>query len=271
MSILADIRFQAKVYVLYALQNLKVKMAYPWDFFTNMLGSFTYGVLNVLFLWVLLSKATDIVGWTFPELIFLYGFGEFCFGMFSIFFFHMTTSLSEHYIVEGYLDRLLVRPISPLLQLMMENLDMFDVVILLKGGVLMAWAWTQMTMPFDLAHLIALGVGLLIGSAVYLGVFLAVTSLSFWFPDRGGLLMPLFSMNDVSRYPLTIYPPGIRLFFSYLLPFAFAVFYPTVWVLEDGPLAWSILGQSVLAALACLIIGLGTFRAGVGRYESTGT
>jgi len=266
-----QIQFNLSIYLAYAFQNLKVKLSYPWDFFANLIGTFAYGVMNVLFLWVLLSKTTDIVGWTFPELVFLYGMGELCFGMFALFFFHMSMRLSEHYIVEGNLDRLLMRPIPPLMQLMMENLDLFDIVVLIKGAVLVGWAWSQMPDLFTVGNVLALILGVGIGSAVYMGIFLAVGSVSFWMPNRGRLMMPIFSLNDVSRYPITIYPLGIRIFFSYVIPFAFAAFYPTVWVLRSGPMAWQVLAASGGIAIVTIAVGYTIFRFGLARYESTGT
>ncbi|RJO66437.1 MAG: hypothetical protein C4523_12585 [Myxococcales bacterium] len=268
---LAAPAFYGRIYLAYAAQNLKIKLSYPWDFFVNLLGTATYGVLNVIFLWVLLQKTDAIAGWTFPELIFLYGVGEFCFGLFSIFFFHMVSRFSEHYLVEGNLDRLLVRPLPALLQLMMESLDMFDVVILLKGGALIGWAWANL--PLDVAPLVVLRLvsAIVLGTAVYLGIFLSATSLSFWLPDRGGLLMPLFSLSDASRYPLTAYPLGIRLFFSYVVPFAFVAFYPAVWALDKGPLADGVLQSTALAAAVSCGLGWLLFTRGLARYESTGT
>jgi len=271
MTLVQNIKFHLKIYFSYALQNLKVKMSYPWDFFANMLGTVTYALLNVAFLWVILNKTTAIKGWTFPELVFLYGMGEFCFGLFAILFFHMVTRLSEHYIVEGYFDRLLVRPISPLMQLIMENMDMFDLIILIKGAVLIGWSWAYMPLDFNFINILSVLLAFVVGATVYLGIFLSITSISFWLPDRGGLLMPLFSLSDVSRYPLTIYPPGIRLFFSYVIPFGFAAFYPTVWVLKSGPEALFVLLESSAVAVVMLAIAIIIFRLGVNRYESTGT
>ncbi len=265
-----NFRFHASIYLAYAAQNLKIKMSYPWDFFVNFLGTVTYGFLNIVFLWVLVSKVPSIAGWKFEELVFLYGIGELCFGFFSILFFQFCVRLSEHYIVEGHLDRLLVRPISPFMQLMMENLDVFDITILLKGSALVAWAWYKLGIPVAFDTIGSLALGLAIGTVIYLGLFLTAASLSFWLPDRGGMLMPLFSMSDVSRYPLTVYPLHIRLFFSYIIPFAYCAFYPAIWVLDKGDTSglWLTMG---VAASICVTVGLSLFHLGLARYESTGT
>jgi len=227
--------------------------------------------MNILFLWVLLDKTPDIVGWTFPEMIFLYGVGELCFGLFAIFAFHVSVRLSDYYIIEGHFDRLLVRPIDPLMQLMMENLDVFDLMILLKGAMLVAWAWFYMPLEFNLINFASLILGVLCGALVYLGTFLGIGSLSFWMPDRGGLLRPLFSINDVSRYPITIYPLGVRLFFSYVIPFAFAVYYPAVWVLESGVVAWEVLKPLLMMTVFVTSLAYIVFNRGLSQYESTGT
>lgn len=271
MTLIRSLWFHIAIYAQYAKQNLKVKMSYPWDFFVSLVGTLVYGVLNVTFLWVLLQKTPDIVGWTFAELVFLYGFGEITFGLFAIFFFHALMRLSEHYIVEGNLDRPLVRPISPLMQIMMENMDLFDIVILLKGGVLIAWAWGQIDLAFNFANLAGLLFGLTAGAFVYFGCFLLIGSVSFLFPDRAGLLMPLLSVSDVSRYPITAYPLAIRIFFSYIIPFAFVAFYPSVWLLDKGLVNDSLILYCALAAFVMMALGIFAFRYGLKHYQSTGT
>ena len=65
------------------------------------------------------------------------------------------------------------------------------------------------------------------GAVIYLAVFLILTSVSFWFEDRVGIVPPVFNMLTFGRYPLTIYNVFIQFLLSWIIPFAFASFYPT--------------------------------------------
>lgn len=256
----------------YVVQNAKIKASYPWDFFVEILGTITYGAMNILFLWTLIQHIPRIMGYDFPRLVFLYGFGEMSFGLFSFFLFGGLVRFSEYYLVEGNLDRVLLRPLPVLAQVVMEWIEVFDTIIWVKGIALMSWALWVMDTPLDLGFVAALVGALILAAAVYSGVFLAAAALSFWLPDRGGLMMPLYSLSDVSRYPITAYPLPVRLFFSYLIPFAYVAFVPCEWLF--GPAtetSWMGLGRLLIAAVLTLGIGIGLFLRGLRHYESTGS
>ena len=67
----------------------------------------------------------------------------------------------------------------------------------------------------------------LCGAVIYLAVFLILTSVSFWFEDRVGIVPPVFNMLTFARYPLTIYNVFVQFLLSWIIPFGFATFYPT--------------------------------------------
>ena len=107
-------------------------------------------------------------------------------------------------------------------------------------------------------------------SLVYMGVFLAITSVSFWAEDRMGLAPPVYNLIRFSRYPITIYSLPIRFLLTFVLPFAWVAFYPATWFL----------GSAEFGRLALLtpLVGLTVFggavliwQRGVRNYASTGS
>jgi ABC-2 type transport system permease protein len=72
------------------------------------------------------------------------------------------------------------------------------------------------------------------------------------------------------RYPLTIYDAWVRFALSFVIPFAFASFYPTARFLHRPEFLrefWAV--PLVAAATAALALSL--WKTGVARYHSTGT
>ena len=72
------------------------------------------------------------------------------------------------------------------------------------------------------------------------------------------------------RYPLTIYDAWVRLALSFVIPFAFASFYPTARFLrrpEFLPEFWAV----PLVAAVSLSLALLLWKNGVARYHSTGS
>jgi ABC-2 type transport system permease protein len=134
------------------------------------------------------------------------------------------------------------------------------------------WALAHLDPPIAMTPLIFIGANALaiVGAVVYSGVFLTVCSLNFWVKDRVGLVNPLFSVNEASRYPLTIYSGLVQGVFTWVIPFAFCAFYPAAYFTDPQTWQrWLLLGP--LVAAAGLSIGLLLFHKGLRVYESTGS
>jgi ABC-2 type transport system permease protein len=256
----------------YGVQKQKVDMAYRGDWLFSIVISLMYTGLQLFFLSVLFTHTRSLGGWSLPAVILMFGFSQLSFGYFSVAFFELANKLADFYILEGNLDRPLLRPFSPLAQLVMENVNLRDLQIVVKGIAIVWWALAHLSPPVAMTPLIFIGANLLavIGAAIYAAVFLTVCSLNFWVKDRVGLVNPLFSVNEASRYPLTIYDPPVRAIFTWVIPFAFCAFHPAAYFIDPAKWGrWLLLGPVVAAA--GLAVGLLIFNRGLRVYESTGS
>jgi ABC-2 type transport system permease protein len=256
----------------YGLQRQKVEMAYPLDFLINITLNVMYSLVQIFFIWALFYRTPLVAGWTFEQMVLIYGMGQVSFGYFSVVLFELTVGFSDYYIIEGNLDRPLLRPLSPLLQLVMENITLRDLTVILKGTLIAWWALAHLepAVPFTLTVFLAIQGLALIGATVYAGVFLSVASTGFWIKDRTGLSSPFFSVSEASRYPLTIYHPLVQLFFSLVVPFGFCAFYPAAYFIDPGAWRQWLLAGPLIAA-ASLALGVYSFQRGLKVYESTGS
>ena len=256
----------------YGLQRQKVEMAYPADYLINIGINLMYSVVQLFFIWALFYRTPTIAGWSFEQVVLIYGFGQISFGYFSICFFELSVGFCDYYVIEGNLDRPLLRPLPPLLQLVMENISLRDITVVVKGTAIVWWAFANMHPPVAMTPAVllvtqALGIT---GALVYAGVFLTVASTGFWIKDRTGLTSPFFSISEAARYPITIYHPIVQLFFTIIVPFAFCAFFPAVFFIDAAQWAvWLALGP--LIACGSLAVAFYCFQRGLRVYESTGS
>ncbi|MBF0104556.1 MAG: ABC-2 family transporter protein [Deltaproteobacteria bacterium] len=263
-------KFYADIFLSYSLQNLKTRLAYRGNFFFGVFGIIIYSVVNIGFLWAIFSNIDGLKGWRFEEVLFIYGMGQFVFGIFSVFFLNFAHKLPKHYIVDGHLDRPLLRPLSPYFQLILENLNFNDLMIILKGMIIMMYCFHLLQLKWHLLTLAEILLFGLSGALVYAGVWVTTASLSFWFKNMSGFFIALYTLNHYSRFPITIYPFWIRFIFTWILPLAFVAFFPSAYFLPDKGFNTTAL---FVPLIGCLVFGISlmVWNAGLKKYESTGT
>ena len=108
------------------------------------------------------------------------------------------------------------------------------------------------------------------GALIYISVFLTLTAVSFWFEDRVGIVPPVFNMLTFGRYPLTIYNLFIQFLLSWIIPFAFASFYPTTHFLRREAFAAQVHLVPVVAVMFGVLARV-VWNGGVRNYSSTGS
>ena len=218
---------------------------------------------------VLFQKVPQLAGWRFEEVLFLYGFSLIPYGLFNV----ISTNLYDfgnNYIIEGKFDRILLRPISSLFQILFETFRIESLQEVATGIFCMAWAslhlhivWTPWKICMFLFFAACAGV-------IYVSVFLMLTTVSFWFEDRIGVHPPVWNVIAFGRYPLSIYSGVVQFFLCWIIPFGLASFYPSVRMLgrhvspEYAPLV-------PVVAVAFLTMAISLWNRGTRRYSSTGS
>jgi ABC-2 type transport system permease protein len=85
-----------------------------------------------------------------------------------------------------------------------------------------------------------------------------------------GIVPPVFNMLTFGRYPLTIYNVFIQFLLSWIIPFAFASFYPTTYFLRREAFAPYFHVVPLMAVLLVLLARV-IWDRGVRNYASTGS
>jgi ABC-2 type transport system permease protein len=253
----------------YFLQYAKVRLAYKGDFLISIISTFVAAAFGLAVVLILFNRAPRLAGWSFYEILFLYGFGLIPLSIFNVLSINLYY-FGDLYIVQGKFDRVLLRPVHSLFQILFEQ---FRLESLSDAGVglgIVLFATGRLGLQFHLTDWLALAFAALCGALIYLSVFLMLTTVSFWMEDRVGVMPPVYNMMAFGRYPLKIYNGFLQFLLSWIIPFGFAAFYPSSHLLgHAGYRSYFYLLPVVAAVFLALAIAL--WNRGVRNYSSTGT
>ena len=253
----------------YFAQYLKVRVSYRGDFLIGLVTSFAATVLSFGFIWILFKKTSTLANWSFGDILFLYGFALIPYGIFNVLSPNLYDFGSE-FIMEGKFDRVLIRPVNSLFQVMFENFRIESFQEIVTGIGVMIWAGWGFHYHWSAARILMVVVFALCGGTIYISIFLMLSTFSFWFEDRIGIHPPVWNLIAFGRYPLTIYSSYIQFFLSWIIPFGFATFYPTVRLLGRHEFR-TYASLAPMVAAATLALALWFWNTGVRRYSSTGS
>lgn len=255
--------------VTYLAQYAKVRLSYRADFLIGVATSILATLFSLGFVLVLFQRVPNLAGWKFEEVLFLYGFSLIPFGLFNVISLNLYEFGNTH-IIEGKFDRVLLRPISSLFQVLFEIIRIESLHEVLTGLFVVAWASRRLQLQWTLLDAVLLFFFALCGAVIYISVFLMLTCVSFWVEDRIGVHPPVWNLIAFGRYPLTIYNGAIQFLLSWLIPFGFAAFYPSVHLLDRAEFrhfAWGV----PLVAATFLTLAIALWNHGVKQYSSTGS
>lgn len=250
-------------------RRVQSRMAARGDLAAGLLASLLGSAAGPIVVLTLFRQVPDLRGWTGPEVLFCWGFADAVSGAFNVLFGGLYV-LNRRYVLGGELDRVLLRPMDPYLQVMLDNLSLEEIPATLLGLVLMGAAafWGLPTIP--LWRWALLPAALLCGIAVMAGVISAFASLGFLLHHRGTAVGMVSQLGTFARYPLDLFGAPLRWLLTVVVPFGFAGFYGAVLVLGSADWQWYARLQPV-AGLLALALGYGAFRLGLRHYGSSGT
>jgi ABC-2 type transport system permease protein len=250
-------------------QYAKGRLEYRGDLIAGFVSDLVYQSVSIIFLLVVFQQVPTLAGWRQEEVFFIYGYFLLPYAFFNALSGGIW-DFTDRYILKGELDRLLLRPANSLFQLLLEGVDLEPLVGLITGAAIMLWAGSALHVAwrwYDFFILLLMTVG---STLVYLGVYLALSCIGFWYDGRTGLLPLLWNVNNYGRYPTSIYNRALRVVLSWIFPFAFVGFYPASYFLRpEGFLAWALLTPVI--GLAFFGLAVTMWRVGIRRYHSTGS
>lgn len=257
---------------LYARKAMKGMMTYRWSFLINCISQASaYGV-DFLLMWIMISAFEDMNGWNAYEVMLLYAFSLFAYGIAGTFFLPMVGELQDQ-IRKGAFDDVLVKPVKVLPYLVSRGFTCAYIAHLSLSVAVMAVCFHALELRVTLWVLAKICTILLFGSLIYSGFFLFVGGTAFLATRTGVLFQVMYFFREVSYYPISIFPRAIQVIVTLIVPYGFVNFYPLEELLgKEGqgifrnPAPWTPATALAFFAIACLY-----FIKSAKSYKSSGS
>jgi ABC-2 type transport system permease protein len=257
------------LYLTYFRFLLKAWSQYRADFAIAFVASILHDGSTLVFLAVIFANIPHLAGWSFHEMLLIWGLAVTARNLGNTFF--DVPHRVYGYIRRGDMDRLLVRPLSPLLQIAGES----GITLVALGRALIGVAailTALATLRDQVSWWVALYLPLVIISSVLLffSVQLLLSCLSFWFVNTVSVLQTMAWMYQFGQYPVSIFALPLQVLFTWVLPYAMMGFYPTAFMLRgDEYRLYGLLAP--LMGFIFLGLSLSIWRWAIRHYQSTGS
>ena len=168
-----------KLYRKFLEQYIKTLIEYRADFILGLIGFLLVQGIGIIFISLVFKSIPNLKGWSFYEILFIYGFAQIPRGIDHVFT-DQIWMLSGRIIVQGEFDRYLVRPLNPLFQIIVEKFQPDGFGEIIVGTIILVTAWSKIGLEVTVGRIIALIFVILCGTVIYTAIKLAVASIAFW-------------------------------------------------------------------------------------------
>lgn len=251
----------------YLSMRARTRLAYRGDLAAQVAGDVAIGLVGVLFLGALFSQVPDLRGWGPGEVLVVWGMAEVASGL-SRCLFAGAEVFNRRYLVGGDLDRLLLRPLDPLVQVYLDHAGLQGLPTAAMGAAMVAAGLSMVpALPLTLAWLPLFAVG---GAALLGAMLTASCAAGFLAHHRGSAVGLVQQTAAFGRYPVEVFPAPLQRLLTSVVPVALLSAVPVAWALgrEASPLL--AMAQPVVGAVA-LAGAVALWRLGLRRYTSSGS
>lgn len=269
------------IYAAFIRQQIKALMEYRVDFLLGVIG---LGIFQVAMFIMLLAVFTQIRGigpYTFDEVLFFFGFAQFIRGIDHIYNDNIWF-VAWYYIREGRFYQFLIRPINPVLHIVMERISIDGFGELILSLIIMFYAKGRLGLVFSALDWLVFAWFTLCSLSIYFAIKLTFAAISFWTTQSGEVMTMAYEINSFTRYPLDIYKNRVIQFaVTFILPFAVASYFPILYFIRDSaaisallhlppwPKLWIPVFTGLIASLS-LFIAFTVWNRGIRNFQATG-
>ncbi|MEO3802521.1 ABC-2 family transporter protein [Nonomuraea sp. B1E8] len=245
-----------RMWAILARAALRAEMQHRVHFFFGMLGGLAVQALGLVFIATILSRFGDLGGWTFREILLLYGMRLTAHALWVIPF----ASLFQitHVVRSAEFDRYLVRPLNPLIQLMTRRMTIVTIGHLVGGVAILAAGMVSSGVDWTPVNVLLLAAALVGGALTEMSFQLVLASLAFRLHGATEMMLTLDSVfNSFGNYPIKIFGPVARWSLTTVFPLAFAAYFPAAVLLGRTGELWVLPWIAVAApAVGVILAGL---------------
>lgn len=262
------------LYGRFVSQSVRATLQYRLSFVLMAVGYFITSGVEALGVWALFDRFGMLGQWSLAEVALLYGMVNVAFPIsealargFDVF--------GQEFVKTGNFDRVLLRPRSTVLQLAGYEFQIHRIGRLLQGLIVLGIAIWLLPIEWTWWRLVLLIFTILSGVVFFYALFIFQAAMSFWTVESLEIMNTLtYGGVETAQYPLAIYQPGFRRFFTFVVPLGCISYFPAVAILGiDDPLGSELWMQlaAPLAGYLFFAVSLVAWQFGIRHYTSTGS
>lgn len=268
---------ELKLYRLFIKTYLKTKIEYRFailiETIANMIniGSF-YAFLSVVFI-----QISAISGWNYYEALFLVSLNWLCTSICGFFLWTPMITMGQM-IKDGSFDSLLIRPLSPFKYCVYRQFQYTFIGRLLIAVFFLVYSISRLNIHWNVINILLFIVVVISGSLIHGAVLIILGALSFWVIDNTEIMNIVASYDGVRTlidFPISAFDKSIQLLFTFILPYAFVNFYPSVYFLnkESTDTLFAPVFQYLSPVVAIVFYSFAVFiwNSGLKRYSGAGS
>lgn len=262
-----------RAFRLLAGARVRAELQYRASFASFVVAQAVVTSLDAVVILVFFQNVNDMGGWTRSEVLYLYAVSTVALGI-ADFLLGSIEYLPQH-VRTGTLDRLLLRPVGVLAQLLAEEFALRRIGRIVQSSIVLVLAIATLDASWTVARVAVAIAGLAGAVLTFCALFVLTSSISFWSPNTQEFANAFtYGGATVGEFPTHVFPQWIRWFFIGVVPAGGAVYLPAVFALDApnpmGVPQWAQVA-SPLVCVPVLLAAAGVWRLGLRRYESTGS
>lgn len=212
-----------RLYIQFLKQYIKTLIEYKADFIVGIIGFLLIQGSGIIFISLVFNTIPVLAGWSFYEILFIYGFAQIPKGIDHVFTDYLWIFASNT-VKKGDFDRYLLRPLNPLFQVIVERFQPDGFGEIGVGIILLVTSWINIGLEVTVLRIVMLVFLIICGTFIYTAIKLAAASAAFWIKDSMGLVRVVYEVSNFVKYPINIYPKAVRFIMSGIVPFAFTYY-----------------------------------------------
>lgn len=256
---LTEVKNQIKISFLSVKYALIREMLNKTTFITNILFMILNNASFIIQWLVLYSLKENVGGYTFKQILILWGVAAATYG-FSHFFFKKAYDLSE-IINNGKLDSYLVQPKNVLLSAITTDVKTSALGDIIYGYIML------FAFGFTIPRFLLFTLFMICGGFILTSISIILSSLSFWFSksdiiaDTGNTLM-----TNIATYPDGIFKGFVKILLFTLIPVGIVNFIPVQVMSKFDIYSFLIV---IFVTVLLIILAFIIFYKGLKRYSSS--
>lgn len=263
---MSNIIQNSKIYISFLSASLKEMLIYRLDCIAGMVSQLLTQFVEVIFIWITFQNTDNLAGWNFEQILLLYGITLISIGM-SDFCFDALYDIGPKYIREGDFDKILLRPVHPLISIIGSSNEFTSLGYFGLGLFMTIAMLIKLAIPVTFILILKIVFFSIIGAAIIGAINTIFSIASFWTYKSNEVIWTFYKIYTFAQYPIDIYNGFIKFLITYILPYVFVAYYPTMNYLGMDKY---MIYLSPIVAIVLWIIAINIWNWALKKYRSTG-